>query len=203
MVNGFYHRSVEFDRNIDTCSTCLVTIKFYRSGCLFYYSRYFEFFESSCFSILLKFNLFFDSAAAAYVNRVLPSELNLKLSQKCVVLVDQINAETNVKSNHVLTYSTIERDELQHNKRKAGGVVLATDVSKRPRLDSSMIEYDEFEDEENRYYYDENENAFDIDDMKLQAIKGLEATTLNDVHNINAWLELQAGFGKKFVSKIQ
>ena len=138
-------------------------------------------------------------AAAAYVNRVLPAELNLKLSQKCMVLVDQINAETKIKSHHVSTYAPIERHGLQHNKRKAGGVIVEQDVaSKRLRLDScprlpSMREENE---EDMRYFYDENENELgDTSDNNallpsLQAIKDLEEVTLAEPHNINAWSEL-------------
>ena len=133
-------------------------------------------------------------AAAAYVNRVLPAELNLKLGQKCMVLVDQINAETNVKSHHVSTYSAVERYGLQHNKRKAGGVILS-EQPKRLRYDSGIEQQpnlNEIEDEQR--YYDENENELEMDGLSpsLQAIKELEDVTLAEPKNVNAWMELHA-----------
>ena len=135
-------------------------------------------------------------AAAAYVNRVLPAELNLKLGQKCMVLVDQINAETYVKSHHVSTYSTVERYGLQHNKRKAGGVILS-EQPKRLRYDSAVdqqLDIHEIDDEQR--YYDENENELEVDGLSpsLQAIKDLEEVTIAEPKNINAWMELHARF---------
>ena len=138
-------------------------------------------------------------AAAAYVNRVLPVELNLKLSQKCTVLVDQINAETKIKSHHVSTYASIERFGLQHNKRKAGGVIVSpSDQPKRMRVDSGTVGFTDNimeEDDEGRYFYDENENQLAIDGgltPSLQAIKSLEDLTLKEPHNIAAWSELHS-----------
>jgi len=118
----------------------------------------------------------------AYLNRILPSELVLNISQKCVLLVEEINKESKVDEPHIVSKYTSQGFKCKQNVRKM------SKVAKRPEYPEEENQADE-----NQYLDDEHviqQERYFYNEQLERSIKELEEITWNDLKNVPALVEL-------------